>query len=367
MSLNRLPIQVKVFALPNASIEYIKILIRKGLSSLGVPINLEQVSDMQAFLNEGLGSIPAIKVGDEIIEKRELSPVGFAHKVSSKIFKITNKSNMNNIIVPVDFSECSQVAVNYGLQLANMLYTHVKAIHVIHPPAHLLVEGKPALNWDELRKKRSDRLKDFLDNTRKYQADIDDHIDPLIAMDVLTGFAAPVVLEETEESEGSIIVMGSTGAGLAKSILGSVSTEIIAKADSPVFIVSENTDHLMPKKIALFIDKDFDLSTWSPKSIQLLKALDVDLELIHIGNNNFDKIHDISNQLEQLIGRDNIAAKIIPTGKDMVQTISKYVSEGNIDVVALLKKKKSFLKGLFFRSLTKDLSAKINNALLILN
>lgn len=137
---------------------------------------------------------------------------------------------IENILVPTDFSPCSEQALDYALELAEKLGANVQLLHVIGIPSYGVPElgvGITATMMDNLIADNQAAL-DELARTRK-------GIGQTL---VRAGDARDVILQTAEELEADLIVMGTHGRrGLSRALLGSVAEMIVRTSPVPVLTV----------------------------------------------------------------------------------------------------------------------------------
>lgn len=120
-------------------------------------------------------------------------------------------------LVPVDFSEHSELAVKQGLSLAKMYDAAVYVLHV----------GDDA-------EKSAQRLSKFL--THKIGFEFPVPTKKLVAQ----GNPAAVILSAAEKIGVDAVIMGSRGAsGLRHLVQGSVAEKVIRQADCPVLVIKK--------------------------------------------------------------------------------------------------------------------------------
>jgi nucleotide-binding universal stress UspA family protein len=137
---------------------------------------------------------------------------------------------VRTILVPVDFSECSQSAFQIARALARDYRARLVVLHVPTPP--------PFVTPGELEK--------VLQRPDGYRGELEDNLrrlytsDPPAAVEywVQDGGAAAEILGVAEEARCDLIVMGTHGrSGLGRMLLGSVAEKVVRKALCPVLTV----------------------------------------------------------------------------------------------------------------------------------
>lgn len=138
--------------------------------------------------------------------------------------------NITKILVPTDFSACSEHALDYAVELAARLDARVHLLSVIGVPSYGVPElgvGITAAMVDNLIADNQ-RALDQLGREKKLVAETL----------VRVGDARDVILQTAEELKADLIVMGTHGRrGLSRALLGSVAEMIVRTSPVPVLTV----------------------------------------------------------------------------------------------------------------------------------
>jgi nucleotide-binding universal stress UspA family protein len=149
------------------------------------------------------------------------------------------KAKDQAILVPVDFSAHSAVALECGADLAEALKVPLLVLHVVHDlgeaPGYYSVKGR----GKQLRRMEdvaADMLDEFIHEARKKHPK---HPALENAETVLVvGLPVNRILEVAKKSDARMIVMGSQGrTGLAHALLGSKAEQVVHLSPIPVTIV----------------------------------------------------------------------------------------------------------------------------------
>jgi nucleotide-binding universal stress UspA family protein len=149
------------------------------------------------------------------------------------------KAKDQAILVPVDFSAHSAVALECGADLAEALKVPLLVLHVVHDlgeaPGYYSVKGR----GKQLRRMEdvaADMLDEFIHEARKKHPK---HTALENAETVLVvGLPVNRILEVAKKSDARMIVMGSQGrTGLAHALLGSKAEQVVHLSPIPVTIV----------------------------------------------------------------------------------------------------------------------------------
>jgi nucleotide-binding universal stress UspA family protein len=149
------------------------------------------------------------------------------------------KAKDQPILVPVDFSAYSAVALEHGADLAEALKVSLLVLHVVHDlgeaPGYYAVKGR----GKQLRRMEdvaSDMLNEFLHEARKKHPKNSALGNAETAL--VVGLPVNRILEVAKKSGASMIVMGSQGrTGLAHALLGSKAEQVVHLSPIPVTII----------------------------------------------------------------------------------------------------------------------------------
>jgi nucleotide-binding universal stress UspA family protein len=142
-----------------------------------------------------------------------------------------------NILVPVDFSPPSNLALKYALELSRTFGATLHVIHAWEVPAYL----RPDLTvWaGEVSTTLSDQVRLGAENamrelSRDYGLDGND----AITCELIPGAPYNTILEVAKDGEFDLVVMGTHGrTGLSHALLGSVAEKVVRHAACPVLTV----------------------------------------------------------------------------------------------------------------------------------
>jgi nucleotide-binding universal stress UspA family protein len=139
--------------------------------------------------------------------------------------------SLDQILVPIDFSDCSLDALEYAVQVARRSNASIRLLHVLEPVAYGLDFVLPHVReQEELRKLVSTRLTELVKalSGAQVQADVQLH----------GGIPADSILEAAQKMSADLIVMGTHGRrGLSHTLSGSVAEAVLRRASCPVLMV----------------------------------------------------------------------------------------------------------------------------------
>jgi nucleotide-binding universal stress UspA family protein len=138
----------------------------------------------------------------------------------------------SKILVPVDGSDNSYIALDAALFLSEKLGSNITVIHVMEDVPVLYIESQKLLS-------------ELLENYKKEKQDILSKCSEIatkkgvtIKTVLLQGNPASIILGFSKKEKYDIVIMGSRGMGKFKEIiLGSVSSKIVHHSSCPVMLI----------------------------------------------------------------------------------------------------------------------------------
>jgi len=141
--------------------------------------------------------------------------------------------DVQQILVPVDFSDNAQAVLEWAAHLAEEHGSRVLLLHVYHLPVEFQqLEGAylPADFWSNVKAEAEQQLDVHAEALRGRGLEVE----PLVR----EGYPATVIIEEACTQAADLIVIGTHGhTGLKHLLLGSIAERVVQKAPCPVLTV----------------------------------------------------------------------------------------------------------------------------------
>lgn len=146
-------------------------------------------------------------------------------------------AQIRRILCPVDFSEPSEQALRYAIDLAQRFGASVKLLHVYQIPTYALPDGALLARPDFLAELTTELQKQMDALIRRYN----DHGVSLEG-EVREGIPFQEIDRVAEDEHADMIVMATHGrTGLKHVLLGSVAERVVRTAKVPVLTVRGET------------------------------------------------------------------------------------------------------------------------------
>lgn len=143
---------------------------------------------------------------------------------------------LEKILVPTDFSECSQPALSYGCALAARFGSELHLIHACPEPAMLIAEAASMGGVGFVQQAESCR-KAADEQLSQLPPDDWDNGRPVVRV-TKAGSPHYEILRYAADNDVDLIVIGTHGrSGLMHVLMGSVAESVVRKAPCPVLTV----------------------------------------------------------------------------------------------------------------------------------
>jgi universal stress protein A len=149
---------------------------------------------------------------------------------------------LKKILVPVDYSDCSRVAMEYALFLAERFDAEIEVLHVAEIPLgeeHTVV--KPDTGEEQLLSELI--MQQAVKAETEFLAPFVRDATIPIEKSLLKGRPGKVIVEAAADRGADLIVMGTHGrSGFDRLIMGSVTERVLRSAPCPVVVVRHPDD-----------------------------------------------------------------------------------------------------------------------------
>lgn len=288
------------------------------------------------------------------------------------------------ILVPIDFSDYSDKALEVAFNMAKEIDAKLKILHVFYNPYY--PSALPMAQAFDYDAEGVDNNKNILDKVRAKMLDFCTLIDKRMSTGELPtvnysysireGVAEEEIVEYSEDYRPTLIVMGTKGKSKNDNTpFGSVTAEVIEMTRTPVFAIPVDThitDSDSVKHISFltnFTQRDlisFDFL------VNVLKPYHLNISLTHINvvNKKGDKwsesdIQRIRDYLKKQYPDLNIGYKLIDAD-DMLEALVNHIEEDKVDILTLNTSKRNIFARMFMPSISRKMIYKSSVALLIL-
>ena len=263
---------------------------------------------------------------------------------------------MIKILVPVDFSECSEYALKVAAELAKEHNAEIVVLHMMGISDAILtnVEAKQMLEGIYYVKLAQKRFKEFLD--KDYLKDVKINVSVYNYKDFseLNGVAI--------ENKADLIIMGSHGSsGLSEVFVGSNTEKVVRHSDIPVLVVKKEFEKFVVKNAVFASDFSLENLTAFKKAMKLFKSLDAKVSLLYVNlpGQNYRNSKEMESRIKDFLFNADSLNKlddvIYYNDYTVEDGIFNYSNNNNIDAIALPTHGRRGLAHFFSGSISEDL------------
>ena len=198
------------------------------------------------------------------------------------------KKKENIVLVPIDFTEVANYAIDHAAGIAKLLGGKVALLHVINK------ETKAFLKKEKLTDDAINEKLEIIASTveKKYNVKLD-----YIAKE---GSIFTTIAEVTSEIGASIIVMGTHGKIGVQHLIGSFALKVIESSPVPVIVVQEKDFGKGYKDIVIPIDETSESKQKVNWAIHIAKIFDSTVHLFGIKYSDEFQMNEVERNMSQI-------------------------------------------------------------------
>lgn len=265
---------------------------------------------------------------------------------------------MNKIIVPVDFSEHSEFALEAAAGLAHKFGSELIVLHMLELSNAIISSASEALNQEAIfyLKLAEQKFETFLDKP---------YLEGLIVNPIVKHFKVwSEVNDVAIEHNANLIIMGSQGAsGIKEVLIGSNTQKVVRYSDIPVLVIKHNPI-LMDFENAVFAC-DFSEEAVPPylKAKETFDALGIFMHLVYVNSpdGNFKSSSEIDKRVSQFLEKadgnlDNLDDINVVSDYSIEKGILNFANVIGADLIAVATHGRKGLSHFFEGSVSEDIA-----------
>lgn len=273
------------------------------------------------------------------------------------------------ILVPVDFSACSENALVFAIQLADNINADLLVLHV--PLFDGGVGENPvalSVAIQEQVRQSKEQMKNFIqkatESVHGYLAQT-----PTIRTSIELGKVEFTILNEAVSNEIDYIIMGTQGErSTIDRYMGTMASSIVKNALCSVLVIPENAK--FSKEMGLGYATDFSevppFEIW--KALKLFKPIQSTIKCVHFNEKQtdvLDKVSDFKSYFAENAPELSLEFHNLPVS-NTVQYMNSFIEDQNINMLVMYKPKRTFFESIFHKSYTQNMAKHVNIPLLVL-
>ncbi|WP_345158252.1 universal stress protein [Pontibacter saemangeumensis] len=279
---------------------------------------------------------------------------------------------MERILCPIDFSSTSAKAVDYAVYIAQHAGAHLSLMHVLHLP--IVDTSETALVASELL---GEQMRDAAEKLKALCRQLEERhganrdggftCDYILREALLTDLAS----ELTAHGGYNLIVMGTTGLDntMEELLIGSNTEAVIEEVKCPVLSVPGTAPSPALERIIYATDYSTEDMYALKQVVQLGSFFGSHIDVVHVVKPN---ARSSSEEAEHFWGELQQKFPGVPlsfheiTNKHRDEGLKNYLKKTGGEVLAVVRRRKGFLKELFSQSLAERLTYQAEVPLLVL-
>lgn len=269
---------------------------------------------------------------------------------------------MKTILIPVDFSNVSRKAVDYGKMIGKKWEAQVILLHALNSPslaAHSRLEDTSKVVEDSAEQ-NAKILEEWCEELRSEGLDA-----TYMQKD---GFAVEVVEAVEQERQPDLIIMGTTGAtGFVGKLIGSNASAVVDRVTKPLLLVPHESDVHEFKKIVYATQLETLDTPVLRKVFAWARKFEGHVDLIKVNTQfQLDVFSDeaILQQLREEFPEENYKV-FQEDAATTVKGLDHYTQNYPTDLIVMTTSHQSLLERLFNGSVTRQMAMHTRIPLLV--
>ena len=345
----------------------LKVNVSKALERLNLRVGIEEISDVDRLMNFNITSTPALVVKDQVVLENEIPSVEDLTILLQHLFLPEQYLfDIGHILVPTDFSPVARNAYQYARHFAAVRGSTIEVLHVLQSEVEQGLLYLP----DHAKERAKKQLIDFV---REDPAIIEGNTlqKVRITQYIEMGFPGQKIVQLSKKASIGLIVMGTTGAsGLLKKLLGSVSAYVSQRAYCPVLLVPQQATYKKINNILYASNRNVEDERMMKQMIDLAMDFNAAIHFVHVNEDIKGKPKNTAIHFEQWFkaGTPEVAFHLVNIdGKDVLSGLNAYAQSNQIDLMVMATARRSFIKDLFHKSVTKKVVLNTKIPLMIMH
>lgn len=273
------------------------------------------------------------------------------------------------ILVPIDFSACSENALEFAIQLAHKIKANIQVLNVSSYNTGLSEHPSLVVREveDEIKHARNLVRATVKKITESIQITKDENLK--IETKAEIGKVRLKICDVAASNQIDYIVMGTQGVNsTADRYLGSTTVNVLEAAPCSVLVIPENAtfqDTITLGYASDFMDAD-TFGIW--KAVKFLQPFQPKIKYVHFNEkeaSSANKMEELKAYYLETAPELDIQFFSLPT-KDKVGDMNNFIRKSKVNMLAMYKPKRSFFDSLFHNSFTRKMTSYIKIPMLIL-
>jgi nucleotide-binding universal stress UspA family protein len=259
----------------------------------------------------------------------------------------------NHILVPIDFSDQSIIALGQSYNLARLSKATLTLIHVIDESFQLPIFYKKKKEDKTLEKKITKELEKLAhDTTEKTGVKVETM--------VTRGKVYEEIQNAAKKLKCSLIIMGTRGGSPIKKFIGSNALRVIREAPCPVITIHGKRHRTGCKHIVLPLDVTKETKEKVMKAIEIARLFGSTINLVTVLTTDdefiVNKLKRQMDQVYEFVRQHDVTCTLefIP-GSDVAMEVIKYAKKIKADLILIMTQQETNWTNMFISSQAQEI------------
>ena len=261
-----------------------------------------------------------------------------------------NNFNASKVLIPVDFSETSMLAIKHGAFTAQLTQGNVYLLHVINIQffsQDVFLPSVTVHQQTDFEKIAQERLLQLGEQVKSEYG---------VTVECITKIGSPnkEIVDIAEEIGATLIVMGTHGySAIEELVIGSVALKVITKAPCPTMAMNSEADHKGYNKILLPIDTSAHSRQKVNYAIGMAKKFSASVHAIALLDSNEETekpaMELILHQIDAIAKKENVSYHhdVVSEVKNRATATVNYANKIGADLIVIMTDQDAELSGFF--------------------
>lgn len=258
--------------------------------------------------------------------------------------------NSSKILIPVDFSDTSMLAIKHGAFIAKHEKSELFLLHVVNAPYISQNMFLPVVNMEN----NSDIEKKALAKLAEVSASVKNEHGVNAQTIIKVGNPSSEISNVAKEISASLIIMGTHGySPLEEIVIGSVALKVLTKAPCPTMAMSNTAAHNGYKTIVMPIDTTVNSRQKVNYTLQLAKKFGATVHTIGLVADNEENeikgMEVVLNQIKKLAEEQGVTfhSELLKDLKNRATATVNYIEKVKADLAVIMTDQDAELSGFF--------------------
>lgn len=244
---------------------------------------------------------------------------------------------MKRVLVPIDFSEASMSALEFGLELANLMSANLRVMHVDTGKHYA-----PLFEQDNVELRIMGQADEWLERIRAEIAPRYKVVNGNLDVKLRQGNVTREITNQAKYDDSSIIVLGSHGiSGFEDKWVGSNAYRLVSNAPCPVLLVRKGMQWSSLKSIVMTIDLKHESRLKVPAVVGLGTLFNSKITIVGLKHSSqlffTNRIKSVIRQVQRFIEESTTMKSdyAILSGNGLPQKLLDYANSINANLIAV--------------------------------